>query len=86
MAAIASLLPLTGCGTKQTLEQAVHCDDFERLADGTWSTNRDVSLDYLSNGIENQLNISKGVAVNRIVGGQKRQLLPVLERKCAPSR
>lgn len=86
MAAIASLLTLTGCGTKQTLDQAVHCDEFERLADGNWYTNRDVSLDYLSNGIENQLNMSKGVAVNRIAGDQKRQLFPVLERKCAPNR
>ena len=77
---------LFGCGTKQTLEQAIQCDAFKRSADGTWSASRDVSLDYLRDGTQYQLNFSKGVAVKGKSASQEAQLLPVLERKCKPNR
>jgi hypothetical protein len=81
---IAASLILAACGTKQTLEQAVQCDAFKRGADGTWSAIQDVSLDFLLDGVQHQLNLSKGVTVSATVARQEPQLLPTLERKCAP--
>jgi hypothetical protein len=81
---IAASLMLAACGTKQTLEQAIQCDAFKRGADGTWSAINDVSLDFLLDGVQHQLNLSKGVTVSATVARQEPQLLPTLERKCAP--
>jgi|GEM_PF-4117162 len=70
------------CGTKQTLDQAIHCDDFRRLSDGSWSATRDVSLDYLLNGIEYQLNYSKDVHIEQKGEHDGSQLTAALNKKC----
>jgi hypothetical protein len=75
-------LSVSACGTKQTLDQAIHCDEFHRLSDGSWSTTKDVSLDYLLNGIEYQLNYSKGVLIKQQVEGDGSRLTAALDKKC----
>ena len=75
-------LSVSACGTKQTLDQAIHCDEFHRLSDGNWSTTKDVSLDYLLNGIEYQLNYSKGVLIKQKAEGDGPQLTAALDKKC----
>lgn len=76
-------LSVSACGTKQTLDQAIHCNEFHRLSDGSWSTTRDVSLDYLLNGIEYQLNYSKDVHIKQKNGDDGSQLTAALDKKCA---
>ncbi|MGO9135189.1 MAG: hypothetical protein ACLP8A_14250 [Methylovirgula sp.] len=73
---------LSACGTKQTLDEAIHCDEFRRLSDGSWSTTKDVSLDYLLNGIEYQLNYSKDLHINQKGGSEGSQLSAALDKKC----
>lgn len=75
-------LSVSACGTKQTLDQAIHCDEFHRLPDGSWSTTKDVSLDYLLNGIQYQLNYSKDVHIKQIAQGDGSQLTAALDKKC----
>jgi hypothetical protein len=84
LASLALSLVLAACGTKQTLEQAVQCDAFTRAPDGTWSTSKDVSLNYLRDGVEHQLNMDKGLSVTGKVAGMEPQLAATLERKCVP--
>lgn len=76
---------LSGCGTKQTLDQAIHCDDFRRLPDGSWSTVKDVSLDYLRDGTQYQLNYSKDVHLKQKAGDEATRLIDALDKKCVPN-
>lgn len=81
------LIPLSmtlgACGTKQTLDEAIKCDDFRRLPDGNWSTAKDVSLDYNLDGIEHQVNYSNGITINA-KDSEDARVLAALEKKCAP--
>lgn len=88
IAIVAVGLPLavSACGTKQTLAEAVKCDDFKRLADGTWSAIQDISLDYIINGVQHQLNFPRDTSINGSIARQEPQLVPALERKCGPGR
>jgi hypothetical protein len=74
---------LFGCGTKQTLEQAIQCDAFKRGPDGAWSASKDVSLDYVRDGTQYQLNFSKGVVVRGKVAAEEPRLVSALDAKCA---
>lgn len=76
---------LSGCGTKQTLDQAISCDDFRRLPDGGWSTTKDVSLDHLRNGTQYQLNYSKNAQLKQNAGDETSRLIDALNKKCAPN-
>lgn len=57
---LGSLLVLGGCGPNRTLEQAIQCDQFKRLPDGTWSATQEVVLDYKSKNTHYQLTYTKG--------------------------
>ena len=76
-------LSVSACGTKQTLDQAIHCDEFHRLSDGSWSATKDVSLDYLLNGIQHQLNYSKDAHIEQKGEHDRSQLTAALDKKCA---
>jgi hypothetical protein len=80
---LALSLLLGGCGTKQTLREAVQCDAFHRNSDGTWSTSKDVSLDYVQGGTRYQLNLSKGVTLTGKIANQAPELVSTLEGQCA---
>lgn len=56
--------PLAACGTPPPLDQAIKCDQFQRLPDGSWTTTTDVSLNYTDNGTKYQSNFGKRVTVN----------------------
>ena len=75
-------LTLGACGTKQTLEQAIDCGQFKHLPDGTWSTAKDVSLDFLQDGVEHQLNYSSGLIINGKRDSDEALLLAALDKKC----
>ncbi len=75
-------LVLGACGTKQTLEQAVDCGQFKHLPDGTWSTAKDVSLDFLQDGREHQLNYSSGLIINGKRDRDEALLSAALDKKC----
>jgi hypothetical protein len=79
-------LALFGCGTKQSLEQAIQCGAFQRGPDGTWSASKDVSLDYVRGGTQYQLNFSKGAAVNGKIAAQEPRLAATLDTKCTAKR
>jgi len=49
---VALSLTLAGCGSNQTIEQAIKCDQFKRLPDGTWSATTDVKLAYARDGFQ----------------------------------
>jgi len=49
---VAFSLPLGGCGSSQTLQQAINCDQFKRLPDGSWSAVTDVKLAYARDGLQ----------------------------------
>jgi hypothetical protein len=49
---VAVSLALGGCGSNQTLEQAIKCDQFKQLPDGTWSATTDVKLAYARDGLQ----------------------------------
>jgi hypothetical protein len=76
---------LSGCGTKQTLDQAIRCDDFRRLPGGEWSATKDVSLDYLRDGTQYQLNYSKNAQLKQNAGEETSRLTDALNKKCAPN-
>jgi hypothetical protein len=76
---------LSGCGTKQTLDQAISCNDFRRLPDGIWSTTKDVSFDYLRDGTEYQSNYSKNALLKQNAGGETSRLIDALNKKCGPN-
>jgi len=76
-------MTLGACGTKQTLDEAIKCDDFRRLPDGSWYTVKDVSLDYDLDGTEHQTNYSNGVTI-RAKNDEGARVLAALEKKCAP--
>jgi hypothetical protein len=76
-------LALSACGTKQTLEQAIDCGQFKHLPDGAWSTAKDVSLDFLQDGVEHQLNYSSGgLTINGKRGHDEALLSAALDKKC----
>ena len=84
--ALALSLALFGCGTKQSLDEAIQCDAFQRGPDGTWSASKDVSLDYVRDGTQYQLNFSKGAAVKGNIAAQEPRLVPALDTKCIATR
>lgn len=75
-------LALSACGTKQTLEQAIDCGQFKHLPDGTWSTAKDVSLDFLQDGREHQLNYSGGLIITGKKDPDEALLSAALDKKC----
>ena len=75
-------LALSACGTKQTLEQAIDCDQFKHLADGTWSTAKVVSLDFLQDGTEHQLNYSSGLIITGKRDREEALVAAALDKKC----
>jgi hypothetical protein len=75
-------LALSACGTKQTLEQAIDCGQFKHLPDGTWSTAKDVSLDFLQDGTEHQLNYSSGLIITGKRNGEEALVAASLDKKC----
>ena len=75
-------LALSACGTKQTLEQAIDCGQFKHLPDGTWSTAKDVSLDFLQDGTEHQLNYSSGFIITGKRNREEALLSAALDKKC----
>ncbi len=75
-------LVLSACGTKQTLEQAIDCGQFKHLPDGTWSTAKDVSLDFLQDGMEHQLNYSSGLIITGKRDREEALLSAALDKKC----
>jgi len=79
---VALAFAIGGCGTKQTLEQAINCDQFKRLPDGTWSA-KDVSLDYVRDGTEYQSNINGSTIITGKKGNEDALLLAALDKKCA---
>lgn len=77
------MLGLSGCGPKQNLEQAIQCDQFKRLPDGSWSTAKDVSLNYLRNGVETQTNLSEGLTITARISADAALIAAALDKKCA---
>lgn len=77
-----AVLALGACGKKQTLEQAIDCGQFNRLPDGSWST-QDVSLDYERDGHRYQTNFSKGVVLSATSRGEFANVFAALNRKCS---
>ena len=75
-------LSLGACGTKQTLEQTIQCDQFKRLPDGTWST-KDVSLDFVQDGRQYQFNFANGSTITGKKGADEALILAAIEKKCA---
>lgn len=75
-------LTLSACDTKQTLEQAIDCGQFKHLPDGTWSTAKDVSLDFLLDGKEHQLNYSSALIINGKRDRDEALLSAALDKKC----
>ena len=73
---------LSACGTKQTLEQAIDCGQFKHLPDGTWSTAKDVSLDFLQDSTEHQLNYSSGLIITGKRNGEEALVVAALDKKC----
>lgn len=75
-------LAVCGCGTKQTLEQAIQCDAFKHGPDGMWSASKDVTLDYVRDGTQHQLNFNKGVVVTAKIAAEEPRLVSALDAKC----
>ena len=73
------------CGTKQTLEQAMNCDHFKRLPDGSWSA-KDVSLDYVRDGREYQFNINGETIITGKNSSEDALILATLDKKCAANQ
>jgi len=67
------------------LEQAIKCDQFSRLPDGSWST-KDVSLDYVRDGRRYQTNFSDGAVISAKSGGEVAMVFAALNHKCIPHR
>lgn len=88
-AAIVALLllgvALAACGTPPPLDQAIKCDQFKRSPDGGWTATTDVLLDYEANGVHNQTNLSKGVAIRPGNGQSYADIVAALEKKCRPA-
>jgi hypothetical protein len=77
-------MTLGACGTKETLDEAITCDGFRRQPDGSWSTTKNVSVDYDLDGTEHQTNYSNGVVIRAEDGEENARILAALEKKCAP--
>jgi hypothetical protein len=73
---------LGACGTPPPLDQAIKCDQFKRLPDGSWTTITGVSLDYAANGTHYQSNFGKGLTIKATSGGQNAEIVAALEKKC----
>jgi hypothetical protein len=64
------------------MEQAIKCDQFQRLPDGTWSS-KDVSLDYVQDGKRYQLNYGNGAILTGKKDAEEARLVAALDKKCA---
>lgn len=78
-------LALSACGTNQTLEQAINCDQFKRLPDGTWSA-KDASLDYVRDGKRYQFSFNGSIIITAKEGSEEAVLLATLDKKCVANR
>lgn len=76
-------IALGACSNPPPLDQAIKCDQFKRLPDGSWVTTADVSLDYTDNGVKNQDNFSKGVTLSAGHGDHDAMIVAGLEKKCS---
>jgi hypothetical protein len=77
---------VSGCGSTQPIDQAIQCNQFTRLSDGSWSPTTEVSIDYAQNGTRYQANYAKGVVLKTYNGGQDALIVAALQKKCAPSQ
>jgi hypothetical protein len=77
---------LGACSKPPPLDQAIKCDQFKRLPDGSWVTTADVSLDYTDNGINNHDNFSKGVTLSASHGDHYAMIVAELEKKCGTGK
>ena len=78
---ITPLLALGACG-KDTLQQAITCDQFKRLPNGAWVTVKDVSIDYERHFGNYQLNFGKGAIITGTGDSEGARLLTALNGKC----
>jgi len=79
-------IALGACSKPQPLDQAVKCDQFKRLPDGSWITTTDVSLDYTDNGTQYQDNFGSGVTLSASGGGHNATIVAAIEKKCSTSK
>jgi hypothetical protein len=79
-------IALCACSKPPPLDQAVKCDQFKRLPDGSWVTTTDVSLDYTDNGTHDQDNFSKGVTLRASHDKQYATIVAALEKKCGTNK
>lgn len=79
-------IALGACSKPVPLDQAIKCDQFKRLPDGSWITTADVSLDTTDNGTRYQDNFSKGVTLSASGGGHNATIVAGLEKKCGASK
>lgn len=78
---VAVAFAVAACGTKQTLDDAIHCDQFKRQSDGSWSV-KDVSLDYIRDGKQYQFNWTGAATITGKQGSEEALILAALDKKC----